>query len=112
MLYAPLVDEETPHALNLYMVQLFGSSCKTSSISELRLRANKIKLCYNEEDIKHIEQLIRNQHQTIFWYRFGADRITASVFKRVCRTLVSNPSISLVKLLFDTQNLQVFKNKM
>lgn len=37
---AAVVDEETPHVLNLYMVQLFDKSCTTASIAELRLRAN------------------------------------------------------------------------
>lgn len=101
---ASSVDEETPQVLQLYLVQLFNENCKTATIAELRAMAENIVLRYTAEEILLIERLTRGQHLSKFWYRFRAGRITASLFKRVCRTSEDHPSLSLVKLICNPQD--------
>lgn len=103
------IDDETPQVLKLYLVQQFDECCKTSSLADLRIRAQNVKLCYTDDEIQLIERLTRKQNKSKFWYRLRAGRITASVFKRVCRTSISNPSISLIKLICDPQD-HIFKS--
>lgn len=98
------IDEETTQVLQLYMVQFFKKECTTATIAELRAMAENIELRYTAYEISTIEKLTRNQRLTKFWYRLRAGRITASLFKRVCRTSEEHPSLSLVKLICDPQD--------
>lgn len=98
------VDEETPQVLQLYMVQLFNVNCMSATITELRALADNIELRYTAEEIETIERLTKSQRLTKFWYRFRAGRITASLFKRVCRTSIDHPSLSLLKQISDPQD--------
>lgn len=44
-----------------------------------------------------IEELTRDQNKCEIWHDIRIGRVTASLFKRCCRTKIENPSISLIK---------------
>lgn len=98
------VDEETPQVLSLYLVQLYNENLVGATLTELQDFAKTISLTYTEEEIRQVERLSRNQNQSKFWFRFRTGRVTASLFKRVCRTTITNPSISLIKQICFPQN--------
>lgn len=98
------IDEETPEVLWLYMVQLYEPESTMASLLTLRNKASQVVLKYTAEQIDLIERLTKKQSNSKIWFRFRTGRITASVFKRVCRTSISNPSISLINQICNPQN--------
>lgn len=87
-------DDAAVHLFLVNVLGFFHSDYLTKSLEELRSIAENIRLSYNAEEIRYIEEKTITQSSSQLWYRFRAGRVTASNFKAVCRTSVINPSIS------------------
>lgn len=83
--------------LDLLLVQLYNTECSTEDLNFLKNYAQQINLCYTEEDIQFIEAVSRLQSKCDAWRKLRAGRVTASIFKAVCRTNLKTPSLSLLK---------------
>lgn len=93
----------TPDDIDLRAIQLFfcnifyNKNFEFLSLDDLILKSKELKFELSESDCKYIEHLSAQQSKSVYWYRFRAGRITASNFKKACRTSIVNPSISLIK---------------
>lgn len=82
---------------SIFFSSFFRSSYLNLDRQALMLRINEIKLFYSDQQVQLVENLTKNQSKSKEWFRLRAGRVTASVFKSVCRTSLLSPSISLLK---------------
>lgn len=91
-------DDIDLRTLGLFYCNIFyDKSYESLSLDELIFHSNKIQFELTESDCEYIQLLSSQQAKSVYWYRFRAGIITASNFKRACRTSIENPSITLVK---------------
>lgn len=93
---------EDEDEINISVIHLFLGSRHNLAYEELPLEdlqqiAKEIKLCYTQDETEFIECKTKDQSSSKLWYRFRAGRVTASIFKRVCRTQIVSPSFSLIE---------------
>lgn len=89
-------DQTNVAVIDLFLASLFKSSYENLSIEDLREIASDIRLFYTQGEIEYIESKTKDQSSCMPWYRFRTGRVTASVFKKVCRTSVLSPSIPTI----------------
>ena len=58
--------------------------------------ARQCDISVTPEQIQAAERATRSQYKFSLWFTMRTGRITASLFKRACRTNVASPSISLI----------------
>lgn len=75
----------------------FRSSFLTFDKEALMLQINDIKILYTDQQVQMVENITKKQSNCKEWHRFRTGRITASVFKTVCRTSILSPAMSLIK---------------
>lgn len=90
-------DEYNILVAQLYLSMRYNSAYEDLSIEDLQQIASEIQLSYTEDEIDFIETKTRDQSACKLWYRFRTGRVTASLFKRVCRTSVESPSMPLIE---------------
>lgn len=81
------------------VLNIFNESHTTLSYMELMKISKSIDLTITREQKNLIEKCTRNQAENQLWYMQRAGRITASRFRAVCRTKITKPSLSLIKLI-------------
>jgi hypothetical protein len=94
---------------HLFLARLFSTRNKEYDLETLIQIGNNINLLLQDSDIKAVESNTKSQSNNSLWFKLRIGRVTASVFKNVCRTSVENPSKSLLKKMFfpDTEVLKV-----
>lgn len=93
----PLTQEVASDITSIYFSSFFRSSYLNFNWGALMLKVNEIKLLYTDELVQMVENVTKNQSKCKEWYHLRAGRITASVFKSVCRTSLLTPSVSLIQ---------------
>lgn len=93
-------DDIDLRAVQLFLCNKFyDKSFESFSLEDLIEHSKELEFTVTDSDCEYIEQLSAEQSKSIYWYRFRAGRITASNFKKSCRTSLTNPSISLIKTI-------------
>lgn len=84
-------------ALLLFLVQLYKTEYLQFSLEELRQVSDNTNIAYTKDDITFIENITKGQSDNWYWHKIRTGRVTASIFKQVCRTKIMKPSLSLIK---------------
>ena len=90
--YEPRKSDVYPPCLR----ELFSEEYLTKSIEELREIAVNLYLDITQAQCDKLEEGTRLQSKSKLWFLIRAGRITASLFKAVCRTSLERPSLSLL----------------
>ncbi|GLV40073.1 hypothetical protein CBL_02958 [Carabus blaptoides fortunei] len=101
------VDEEH---LPLILTELYNDNLKHLSHAQLLSLGRDISLSITVEECEAVKRITISQGESSKWYNFRSGRITASNFKAVCRTSLSNPSLSLIKGICYPQKI-IFRSK-
>lgn len=65
------------------------------SLEDLREKGKNIKIEYTLDEIQFIESI--TQTVNWYWHRFRVVRVTATTFKKICRTSIIKPAMSYVR---------------
>lgn len=91
-------DEVDLRAIGLFYCNIFYDKAYESfSLEDLIIKSEDLTVELSASDCTYIENLSADQSKSVYWFRFRAGRITASNFKKACRTSLEKPSISLIK---------------
>lgn len=85
------ISKKVPKILTEY----YDANLDSSTLEELRSKV--IDFSITREEKENVEELTRKQSSNNLWWKYRTGRITASIFKSVCRTSIENPSASIVK---------------
>ena len=98
--------------LSLPLSSLFESTCLNMSYTDLLVKCENVfqDVTISEQQCKNIEVSTRDQAHSKLWFRFKAGRVTASKFKTACHTDLTQPSLSLIKLICYPESCR-FNNK-
>nr|CAI5856481.1 unnamed protein product [Callosobruchus analis] len=83
---------------NIYN-NLYDTELQQLPYSELVMHVAQFKAELSVEDCHKIQEATKKQAQSAMWFQQRTGRITASNFKRTCRTSVLAPSLSLIKTI-------------
>lgn len=83
-------------SLPLCLTTLYKASYLSKNNSELLTISKEVKIEVTKDEIDQAEIVTRSQVKSRLWQKMRAGRITASCFKAVCHTDLSNPSKSLI----------------
>lgn len=75
--------------------QIFKPELSECTLEELRKKGKQIKIEYTPDDIKFVESMTKNVDW--YWQRFRVGRVTATMFKKVCRTSITNVAMTYIK---------------
>lgn len=78
---------------------LYRSEYESKSLDELINLSSQVPQLISEEDCVAIENATKNQSKSREWYNQRSGRVTASRFKNVCKTSITKPSLSLIKII-------------
>lgn len=90
-------DELNLQVVKLYLTAMFRPDLTKKSLEELQKIGEDVKISFEPDQIKYIEEKTRQQSNCTLWYRFRAGRVTGSTFMAVCRTSIESPSMSLIE---------------
>lgn len=76
---------------------LLNEDLYDKTLSELQAIGATIDISLSQEQADLIFSQTVGQSSSDLWFQYRTGRVTASKFKSVCRTRLSNPSISLLK---------------
>lgn len=92
-------------------MKLFNEQYLELNYDQLITIISKWKIKINEEQYTAIEKQTREQQKSREWFHQRAGRVTASIFKSVCKTNVEKPSISLIKKIYYPQKFKFKTNE-
>ncbi|CAG9770080.1 unnamed protein product [Ceutorhynchus assimilis] len=101
------VHKEIEEKNQLSFLRFYKQEYETKSLQELRELGQKLQVFMSIEDCKVIEIETRQQSKCNSWFTHRLGRITASLFKKCCRTKIDKPSISLIKRICYPTKLRV-----
>lgn len=105
-----VVDVEYEESFgHIFISRLFNTSHKEADLNDLVTFGDKIQLKMDPSEIAKVEVETRSQSSNSLWFKLRIGRVTASVFKDVCRTSIAHPSKTLLKKMCfpDTEPLKV-----
>lgn len=89
------IEDIFPRAVRLFMINYyFKPEYKHLSEVELLRIAEKIRINVTLDDVQFIEQI--TQGRSWYWQKLRAGRVTASKFKSVCESSLSDPDKNLL----------------
>lgn len=96
-LYSDKLNEKV--ARHFYS-NLFEEKRKYLNLADLQNIAKSLDLNISASDIIFIKWFTKNHSDSPHWMKLREGRITASVFKRCCKTKIEKPSICLIKSIY------------
>ncbi|XP_074039917.1 uncharacterized protein isoform X1 [Leptinotarsa decemlineata] len=84
---------------------IYNKKHENKTLDELILLGKTIPMDVGRDMASDIEVKTQGQRTSEEWYRQRTGRITASVFKDVCKTSLKKPSLSLIKLICYPQKI-------
>ncbi|KAJ8930183.1 hypothetical protein NQ314_017047 [Rhamnusium bicolor] len=95
--FSERIGKEINKRKDFHILSFYKEDFEQKSLAELRQIGEQIKIKLQLEDCEAIETETKTQTKCKAWFVCRRGRVTASKFKRCCRTNVDNPSISLIK---------------
>lgn len=93
----PCTQAVSCHLTPIFFSKWYQPSFENLDLEALKIRIKEIDIQYTPQQVQSVENLTKTQGKCREWYRLRTGRVTASVFKLVCRTSLLSPSISLIK---------------